>query len=243
MTGDRWLRVTARARPEIRLLCLPYAGGGATVYRDWPRELPEHVEVCVAQLPGRQDRLGEPGLGRVDAIVDALDQALGRLTPLPLAIYGHSYGALLGYALARRLGRRAYPVRHLVAAARRPPQLPTPHRLHDLPERELLDAIHRHYGTSRALLDDADLMALVLPALRADLEAIETYVHREEPPLDLPITVLAARRDRVTPDEADGWGTLTRARFETHWIDADHFFVDTHRAWVIERVRAALSAR
>lgn len=236
---DRWLRVPVpRPGHRVRLVCFAYAGGGATVFGPYARMLPETVEVCAVQLPGRQDRLAEAPLRRVGAIVDEVARALARLEPAPTALFGHSFGALLAFELARRL--RAEPPVALIVAARRAPQLPTLHRAHALDDRALADAMHEHYGTPRELLENAELMSLILPSLRADLEAIETYEHEAAPPLEVPLTVLAGRRDRVSADEVRAWGEHTSASFEERWVDAAHFFVDTHRDWVRERVCAAL---
>jgi hypothetical protein len=35
----------------MRLFCLPFAGGGASVYREWPGYFPDDVEVVPIQLP------------------------------------------------------------------------------------------------------------------------------------------------------------------------------------------------
>ena len=48
------------ADATLRLFCLPYAGGGASIYRLWGPALPSWIEVCPVQLPGREDRYREP---------------------------------------------------------------------------------------------------------------------------------------------------------------------------------------
>ena len=49
----------SRANPKIRLFCFPYGGGGASIYREWQKNLPDSIEVCPIQLPGREDRMNE----------------------------------------------------------------------------------------------------------------------------------------------------------------------------------------
>ena len=39
-----------------RLYCMPFAGGGPSTYRLWPRSLPDDVEVVVVMVPGRDPR-------------------------------------------------------------------------------------------------------------------------------------------------------------------------------------------
>src|SRR2546421_12668903 len=68
--SDTWF---VRHRPNdsarLRLFCLPYAGGGASIFRSWPEGLPESVEVCAIQLPGREARLGEPAYTRITPLI------------------------------------------------------------------------------------------------------------------------------------------------------------------------------
>ena len=108
-------------RPAVRLLCLPYAGGGSTVFHAWSEGLPQDVEVRAAQLPGRQDRLDEAGLTSMSAIVHELSIALDTLPPAPLVLYGHSFGALIAFALAQRMKESHLSPQSLIVGARRAP--------------------------------------------------------------------------------------------------------------------------
>jgi surfactin synthase thioesterase subunit len=243
--AEHWLRRCGAAPgTRARLLCLPYAGGGWTVYTDWDRMVPKHVEVRAAQLPARQDRLGERGLTRIETIVERLAAALGALAPAPLVLLGHSMGGLVAYELARALEAAGRPARALVVGGLAPPStLPRDTPIHRLQGRAFLDALHRRFGTPRALLDNEDLMELALPSLRADLEAFETYIGRTgTPPLGAPITVLRGSRDpRTRAEDAAAWGELTSAGVTMHAVEDSHFFVTSSRAWVGERVAAVLA--
>src|SRR5205807_561837 len=95
----------------------------ATVFRSWPAELPE-VECRAAQLPARQHRLRERGLTTIDEIAGRLAEAIAALPPKPLAIYGHSLGALIGFELVRRLEASGGAVAALIVGARRGPFIP-----------------------------------------------------------------------------------------------------------------------
>ena len=48
---DSWVR-RPQPNPEarLRLFCLPYAGGGASIFRTWPSALPADVAVCAAAV-------------------------------------------------------------------------------------------------------------------------------------------------------------------------------------------------
>jgi surfactin synthase thioesterase subunit len=218
------------------VLAVPYAGGGATVFHRWPDGLPDHVEVRAVQLPARQDRLREPGILRIDAIVESISAALDGLPPAPLVVYGHSFGAIVAFELARRRPE----VVHLVAAAGRPPSVArTRPPLHPLSDEAFRDALHERFGTPRAILDNTSLMRVAMPSMRADFEALETYIPGPSPVIDAPITALAGSLDAGFPvADQRHWQVHTRGVYAEHVVEAGHFFCDTHRAWVLERVRA-----
>lgn len=252
---DRWLRARRPlARPRVRLLCLPYAGGGATIYHHWPdghhwpaghhwpEGLPADVEVRAVQLPGRQDLWNEPPHQSVSSLVQGLVQALAALPTAPLVIYGHSFGTLLGFELSLALAAAGTPPRALIAAARgapnRPARLPA---IHTLPDPAFKEELAARYGMSRVLLADAELMALVMPSLRADFTALETYRYAPDQKLAVPLHVLHGQKDKlVHPEDIAAWRELTTGPSTLHELDAGHFFVDTHRAWVLARVAEVL---
>lgn len=215
---------------RLRLFCLPYAGGGASIFRKWPDGLPADVEVCPIQLPGRGTRLMERPFTRLPLLIEALAQALAPLLDKPFALFGHSLGALVSFELACHL-RSLYgvhPVR-LIVSAGRAPQFPHQDQpIHNCPEVEFLAQLYRLNGTPRDLLADAELMEIVLPVLRADFALYETYVYSKEPPLNCPISAFGGMQDsRVSHSDLDGWRDQTSASFSLRTFPDGHFFLNT----------------
>jgi hypothetical protein len=57
------LRVEPRPYSDVRLVCLPYAGGTAAAYRRWSAELPSTIEVLAVEYPGHGPRAAARQLG------------------------------------------------------------------------------------------------------------------------------------------------------------------------------------
>src|SRR5689334_9327956 len=108
---------------QLRLFCLPYAGGGISIFRTWSQYLPPTIEVCAIQLPGRENRLREPAFTQITPLIQALDAALPSLLDKPYALFGHSMGAIIAFELARLLLPRNTPLRHLFVSGRIAPQV------------------------------------------------------------------------------------------------------------------------
>lgn len=164
--------------PRVRLCALPYAGGTAAVFKDWPAALPSGVEMLVAHLPGRGDRFAEPPLATLEETAEQLCAALPP-SDLPTVILGHSMGALLGYELSARLAARGRAPSLLIAAACRPPQV-APSVTTPATEDELAATLRDERPWDKALLSE-ELMQAVLPTLVADIAAGDRY-HRPRPP-------------------------------------------------------------
>ena len=232
-TPDRWLGpFNPRPKARLRLFCLPHAGGGAAEYRSWSDDLSENVEVHPVHLPGRESRLQEPAFDRIALLVDAVIAGLGARFRRPYALFGHSMGALVAFELARELRRRSgLAPSHLFLSGRSAPRYPDPARaVHLLPDADFIEYLRTLNGTPEVILADAEMRKLFFPTLRADFAVCAQYRYREEPPLDVPITVFGGSRDlERTPELLEEWKRETSASFALHLLPGDHFFVRTAR--------------
>ncbi len=213
----------------VRLYCLPHAGSGAAVFYRWRRMLAAGgVNVCPVLLPGREVRLGEPSLVRVEEIVDGLQAEMKGELSYPYAVFGHSMGALLAYAWARRIAEDGSPApRRLIVSGRNAPQTGLGRaELHRLEDEAFVEALRVHYGGVPAgFLEDQDLREVYLPILRADLEVVESYRFRAGERLTCPVTVVAGDKDRsVQPDGLAAWREVTSGDFSQVKLPGDHFY-------------------
>jgi medium-chain acyl-[acyl-carrier-protein] hydrolase len=245
--SSRWIQ---RPRPlpgaRVRLFCLPHAGGGASMFRPWQGELPDFVEVCPVQLPGRENRMREQPFSQWRPLVEELAVAAEPFLDVPYAVFGHSTGAMLGFELARALREagRPQPI-HLFASARNAPHLPLERPpTHALPEDELIDDLRRMGGVPDEVLGHGELMALLLPLLRADLSVNETYRYPGGEPIDAPITAFGGTDDpRVAPEALDAWREHARGVFASRLFAGDHFYLHANRPALLAEIGSALETR
>jgi medium-chain acyl-[acyl-carrier-protein] hydrolase len=234
-----WLiRSRPLARPRIRLLCLPFAGGGTAVFRPWGDALPADVELAIAQLPGRECRLAEPPETDIAVIVAALTAALLALPAAPLAIYGQSMGAALAHDLALALTRAGRPPALLAVAARGAPHLP-PRRppVHRLETADFIAAIRKMGGTPDEVLDHAELMDLLMPSLRADFALSETFHRAARRIFHCPLLALAGNDDSLAPeDDVRAWGDYAAKRFRFAGFPGGHFFPQRQAGTVVRLI-------
>ncbi len=222
---------------KLRLFCFPYAGGGTWSFRSWSTSLTPDVEVCPIELPGRGSRLMEHPFTQLEPLIQALARALLPYLDKPFAFFGHSMGGLVSFELAHLL-RKNYdlsPV-HLFISGRRAPQVSVSEPpIHHLPEAEFLNELRHLNGTPEAVLENAELMELFLPALRADFAVLETYVYIPKPRLDCPITVLGGLQDfEVSCEDLEAWREQTNTAFSMQMFQGDHFFIHSAQSLLLQ---------
>ncbi len=212
----------------FRLFCLPYAGGSAAAYRDWHDLAPPGIQVCPLELPGRGGRILEPPMTGLPQLAGALAEALAPHLDRPFALFGHSMGGLLAFELTRTLRRRRRPLpAHLFVSAAAAPDVPrTRPPVHQASDADVVGELRTLGGTPRELLEDEELMSLMLPTIRADFAALETYRYRPEPPLPVPLTVLGGADDAlVPPTDLAGWRRQTDVDAGVRLLPGGHFFL------------------
>jgi len=234
-----------RPAPEggTRLVCLPHAGGSASFYLPVAQALAGRVDVVAVQYPGRQERRREPVVTSLPALADRLVPVVAPLLDRPVALFGHSMGAVLGFELALRLEAAGQRLRRLFVSGRRGPSAHRDECFHRLDDPSLVAELRRLNGTDSAILGDAEMLGMILPAVRGDLTAIETYRCAAGSTVGCPITVLVGDDDpRTTVDEARSWAGHTTGGSELFVLPGGHFYLVRRGAEVIDIVAARLES-
>lgn len=243
--ATRWIR-SFQPLPDsqLRLVCFPHAGGSASYFRPMAAPLGPTIEMLAVQYPGRQDRRLEQRIEDIAELADLIFDAVRPALDRPFAFFGHSMGAVLAFEVARRLkSQTKTSPQHLFASGRRAPSRYRPEDIHRRDDAGLIAELRRLAGADRRWLDDSVLLAMVLPAIRSDYTAIETYTCPPGVVLDCPITALLGDADQnITIDEALAWREHTRARFDLRIFPGAHFYLEERQAEVVATIAAALGA-
>ncbi|WP_186785386.1 thioesterase II family protein [Streptomyces misionensis] len=215
----------AAPRP-LRMMCVPYAGAGAGVYRGWRQEPGTVLEVVPIQLPGREEEFTAPFHRTVRAAAaDVAGRVADEADGAPFVLFGHSLGALLAYEATRHLREIGGPLpRHLVVSGSASPRRRRPEKLSDDPARAVAQL--RELTGQPDAFADPEIRDLLLPALRADLAMSESYRPQPHHPLPVPLTALRGTADTSVPaaDWRD-WAAYTSAGFRTVEFPGGHMYL------------------
>jgi surfactin synthase thioesterase subunit len=241
---DLWCR---RYRPTrtatARLVCLPHAGGSATFFLPVAAALSPGVDVVAIQYPGRQDRRSERPLDDMAVLADQIHAILRRQPEMPLTLFGHSMGAVIGFEVTRRLEADGLGPVRLYASGRRAPATHRDETVHLRDDAGILAEVRKMSGTASSVLGDDEMMRAALPALRADYRATETYICSPETKVNCPITALTGDNDpKTTVDEAKAWAQQTTGAFDLHVFAGGHFFLTDHADEIVKLLGQRLRA-
>jgi medium-chain acyl-[acyl-carrier-protein] hydrolase len=224
---------------ELRLFCLPYAGGSAMIFRTWHNSLPPTIEVCPIELPGRGRQIKLPLYTEMQPLVREIAQNLIPYLDKPFAIFGHSMGGLVSFELTRLL-RSEYNLTplHLFISARNAPQVtPTKRKIYNLPDAEFWQEIRNYNGTPDDVMENQEMIQIFLPILRADFTVLDTYVYTHQPPFNIPISVFGGLQDTEFIDyELEAWQEQTLANFSLHKLEGNHFFIRSHEKLLLKTI-------
>ncbi|OLT16514.1 hypothetical protein BJF78_13910 [Pseudonocardia sp. CNS-139] len=177
--------------------------------------------------------------GYVRHLVHAIAPYLDR----PYALFGHSMGAVAGFALCVELRERGLPLPVWIGASahpgpRTPDRAPTPD-LHRLGRADLRTALHHIGGLPAAVVDDDELWARIEPLLRADLEVAERWRPPRVEVLPVPLSAFCGRDDPVARRPAmQRWAVHTERFLGVREFPGDHFYVQQARDEVVAAVVA-----
>lgn len=244
VTADAdWIR---RYHPSpdapARLVCFPHAGGSASYFRAVAAALAPDVDVLAVQYPGRQDRRAEPAATSITEMARRVAESLrpwasaGRL-----GFFGHSMGAMVAFETALLMAAGGAAPDVLFASGRRAPSRVRDENVRRSDDAGIVRELTELGGTEAALMADEELRRMIMPALRADYHAVETYRVRPGARIACPIVAMVGDDDpRTTLDEAHAWAAHTTGSFALEVFPGGHFYLNAHTDAVLGTVRTHL---
>jgi surfactin synthase thioesterase subunit len=231
----------------VPLLCFPFAGAGASFFTPWQRYGLKATRIHPVQLPGRERRLDDPPYPDVRTAVESMADDLiaeAELAPGPVALFGHCFGAVLAYEMARHLReKKGIPVAHLFVSGSAGPMTRRANGATGLPDQEFLARVREFAGYDHPTMADPELLELLLPTLRADVAAHEAYVSTADDPLDAPVTAVRGMEDALVPaEQAQQWEQVTRSGFRFEELPGSHMYLTEYPGPLLKLIDDELKA-
>lgn len=229
---------------NMRLFCFPYAGGRAATFHAWSKYVPDVIDWFAVELPGHGVRLNEPLYNRMTPLVEKIAAVIYPLLEQPFAFFGHSMGALIAFELSRLLQQQyqVFPAYLFISGCRAPRLMGKEQLTVDttLADDDFLRRIQELEGTPQEVFDIPELIALILPILKADFTLLEKYQYVEKEPLKCPIFAFGGMKDQlVSRKDLMQWNQYTDL-FTWRLFPGGHFFVNDAASIILKIISQSL---
>ncbi len=233
-TKSKWIvQPKPNESAKIRLFCFPYAGSSAVVtYKYFVDNLPDFIEVCPVELPGRGTRMGEKLIDNIEVILEEIAENIKDFLDKPFIFFGHSMGALISYELTQKINEKynAKPLKLYVSAHKAPFLERGGPIMHKLEKNSFVNELKKMNGIPNELLEHTELMDLMLPIIRNDYALCENYTYRGKEKINVPITAFGGKFDKdIKEIDLIKWSEVTDQAFNHFLLDGDHFFITKER--------------
>ncbi|WP_426211483.1 thioesterase II family protein [Massilia sp. TWP1-3-3] len=229
----------------MRVFCFPFAGGGSATYHGWLDQLHPQAELVTVQMPARGTRLADAPCDNMAELVDSLFAHIAPLLDKPYVFFGHSMGSKVAFELASRLHRDGLPLPlHFIASASPAPFLPRAEApIHALPDAQFIARLASLNGTPQRILQSRELMALLMPAMRADFKLLANYVGHAGTVLPTTLTLCGGSHDdALEHDDMLAWRRVFAGAGELHIFDGGHFYLNEHGAALVALINRLIEA-
>jgi surfactin synthase thioesterase subunit len=242
MTQSNWFLIPEpKINPSLRVLCFSYAGGNASTFVSLASSLPANVELVIVQLPGRTTRWSDAPYSDMDLLVEDLLSAFQSLEECPYILFGHSLGSKIAFQLMNRCVEKGLPgPEHFIASGCRSPHLPAKRRsFNHLSDQEFITELKKLNGTPDTVLENPELMALYLPVIRADFWLSDNYRFVSEINYTCGLSVFGGVEDvGISKNDLQAWEKFFTQGAEVHMFNGDHFFIESNKNEVWQKVVA-----
>ena len=230
------------SQSRIQLLTFPFAGGNKYSYMPYDQHAGSGLEIKHFEGPGRGDRFREPLLEHIDNVMEDYWRQVNGLFSQPYALYGHSFGGMVSFLMAKRAIREGYRApEHVFVSGRVPPTWQDEgDKLWKMDKEAFWAGIKAYGGSPDALLNHPELMDLYEPMIRADLRALDTYEHTDQSLLDVPMTILLGTREKITMESAPDWQKECSRPITIRQFEGNHFWILEHITAIMDLIKETL---
>ncbi|MFH0733025.1 MAG: thioesterase domain-containing protein [bacterium] len=212
---------------NIKLFCVPFSGGNAYSFAGFRKYLPDNIELCNLELPGRGKRICEPLLYTIEEMTEDLYNLIKNNIDGNYAIFGHSLGSLLGYTLAKHITDKGenLPLMLFLSGNNAPSLIKRDDR-YKLTDNEFINMLREMEGTPEELLADKSFIEFFLPVIKADFQSIANYTYTAPNDfLNIPITVMYGSEEDIDESEFDFWQLETNKAISMNCFYGGHFYI------------------
>lgn len=216
---------------DIKLCFVPHAGGSAMGYKNFKMFLDSSIVPVPIEPAGRGTRISEKPFTDVrECVKDIFEHYKDIFMEGNTAIFGHSMGSLLAYELIKLMKKENCPLPlHFFSSGRVafPSEIPSEFvGLSKLSDDVFLEKFSHSGGFPDMILKNKELMAMLMPVLRADVKMVDDYeMDLDDLTVDCDTTVFYGKSDLMGDwTNLESWKKLTTGSCDSFGFEGNHFY-------------------
>jgi surfactin synthase thioesterase subunit len=241
---NKWF-IIPKPKPnaDLKLICFPYAGGGGSVFTSWSKYLPDNIELVIVQAPGKGSHIADTPYDSMEVLIHNLLKEVLVHFKKPYILFGHSLGSRIAFELMNEAYRlyNTLPLHFIASGSSSPHKKLRNKPIYNLPTEDFIQELKKLNGTPKEVLENRELMDCLLPVIRADFKISDEYLYQGRADFRCPVSVLTGENDLGIPlESAKSWGDFFTQEINVHIIPGDHFFINSHREIVLEKINSII---
>jgi medium-chain acyl-[acyl-carrier-protein] hydrolase len=242
-----WIPTSLRKinSPDVRLFCLPFAGGSSFSYRSIERYISPKIDMFTIELPGHGTRMNEVPIDRIEELVPRIVYGIQNYLDIPFVFFGHSMGALLAFEISRYLeSHYQKKAEHLFLSAMRAPHLPSKFPLMaSLPKDDFLKNVKQLEELPENVLKSPEMLDMFLNIMRTDFALCENHSISNRASINTPIFAFCGSQDTFAiPDDVKKWDQYTNKHFEFKLLKGKHLFCKSSGKEIAETINQIMQS-
>jgi len=232
---------------NVKLFCIPYAGGSALSYKVWKKHLNSNIELFPMELAGRGNRLNEPYYASMEEAVDDLYGTISNDIKCcsDYILFGHSMGSVIAYELYYKLiGNGLQKPLHIFFSGHEAPTRDIKvDDTYNLPADEFKQKLLTIGSSLAEIIDNEEYMGFFLPIIRADYRILGQHAYQlKDIPMDCDITILNGRDDiKASQHDLEGWTETTKGKCNFLFFDGGHFYINQYMREVVNIINSTVT--
>ena len=222
----------------MKLICLPYAGGTASVFAQLKDLLKNEMEVESIEYRGHGFKRGEPFYTTFDDMVQDVAEQVNMLASETFILFGYSMGAVVAYELLAQGRLRRQPAGVMLISHEAPDGNWESQTYYRETDASFFDRVQQMGGlknVSKEQLENRFFRMMFFEPLRKDYRLLAGYRCTGSYQVQCPCTILYSPND-IKREKIERWKLFTKCDPRIRALGPDHFLLRGEPEAVVSEV-------
>ncbi len=211
-----------------KLICIPYAGSGASVYAGWQKVMGSDIEILPVQLPGRENRMTEECLLSCKEAAKKIAYEIGPyLQNGNFSVFGHSMGGIIAFETVKYLEKTGKNPDVCFVSSTSIEDMSGIVRSSQLNDEQFFERVSKYGAIDKnsEILKFPEFKSIFMKILRADFNIIETYKY-DGIKINCPVCASCGDSDPMeTIGRMESWRNYVNSEVTFNKYSGDHFYI------------------